>query len=515
MKAVIYARFSTANQNDSSIADQVRICSEYASRQGLEIVATFEDQGISGAAMGNRPGAQRALAALQEGMTLLVADLSRLSRSQDLAPLVTRLSHRRARVIGVQDGYDSTSRTARMQAGLSGIMSEEFRSMIKDRTYTALESRARNKRPTGGKCYGYRANAVDKGEAFMVREIFGKYADGQSCQAIAADFNARRIPSPGASWANRIERRASGWMGSAIRSMLRNERYCGVIRWNQSEWIKDPDTGKRIRRERPRSEWLEYSDESLRIVSQELWLRVQRRIDGLSAHKNWGVQRGKAKYILSGLLRCESCDSHYVICNKHEYACSGYVNGRACENGIRVRRDHLENVLISPLRTDLLAPASVAGMATQLRSGFMAALKAREASAATAPQEILELRSRISRLRGRLAAGDADMAPDEIQAAIDRAEAKLADMSAERPESKQSAKVLAMLPKAAEEIRREIGSALAGDPRSAARVRGTLRGLFSGRISMEPGADGSLWASYGLQPAALLAIGNRGSGGRI
>ena len=79
---------------------------------------------------------------------------------------------------------------------------------------------------------------MDKGEAYIVREIFGRFADGASCRTIAADLNARRIPSPGATW-NRTERRAAGWMGSGIRVILRNERYRGTVHWNASEWRKD------------------------------------------------------------------------------------------------------------------------------------------------------------------------------------------------------------------------------------------------------------------------------------
>ncbi len=34
MKVVIYSWFSTDRQNESSIADQERVCAEYAGRQG-------------------------------------------------------------------------------------------------------------------------------------------------------------------------------------------------------------------------------------------------------------------------------------------------------------------------------------------------------------------------------------------------------------------------------------------------------------------------------------------------
>jgi site-specific DNA recombinase len=517
MKAAIYARFSTDKQTESSIRDQVRICTEYAALRGLEIVERFEDQGISGAAFGNRPGVQRALASLEAGMTLLVCDLSRLSRSQDLAPLLIRLTHRGIRVVGVQDGFDSDSPTARMQAGLSGIMSEEFRNMIKMRTHSALESRQRDRKPTGGKAYGYRDNAIDKGEAFMVLEIFGRFANGQSCRAIAAELNSRRIPSPGSSWLNRKTRRASGWMGSAIREMLRNERYRGVVRWNTSRWSKDPDTGKRQRRERPRSEWMEYQDESMRIVPDDLWFRAQRHVKAKAADKNWGMVRGKAKYLLSGLLRCESCGAHYVLVNAKEYGCSSWINGKACEAAGRVRRDAIEGLVVAPIRDELFASASLKRMEVALRASFQADARNRDARAVEAPREVQELEARIARLRARLRAGDPDMAPDEIQVAIERADTKLEELNAQRPADRETAKVLAMLPRAAEEICREISGALAGSSKATVRMRGVLRHmLINGRVDLKAEPDGSIWASYGLQTGKVLqAVGYGGSGGRI
>src|SRR5690242_20511365 len=125
MRCAVYARYSTDKQTESTIEDQLRVCREFAAGRAWSIGGEFVDRGISGAAMGNRPGLQSALAQLGTGEVLLVNDLSRLSRSQDLAPLLLRLRHRGVRVLGVQDGYDSDARTARMQAGLSGIMSEE------------------------------------------------------------------------------------------------------------------------------------------------------------------------------------------------------------------------------------------------------------------------------------------------------------------------------------------------------------------------------------------------------
>jgi len=81
MRAAVYARFSTDRQNESSISDQVRVCSEYAERQGWNVVQLFEDQGISGAAMGNRPGV------LKASGSSLRAPLRRGAGDGSLAPL--------------------------------------------------------------------------------------------------------------------------------------------------------------------------------------------------------------------------------------------------------------------------------------------------------------------------------------------------------------------------------------------------------------------------------------------
>lgn len=516
MKAAIYSRFSTDKQTDSSIFDQVRVCSEYAGKNGLAIVAQFEDQGISGAAFGNRPGVLRMREAALAGRfnVLLINDLSRLSRSQDLAPLLSRLRHRGVRVIGVQDGFDSDSRTARMQAGLSGIMSEEFRAMIADRTHTALESRAKEKRPTGGRAYGYEGNAIKEDEAVIVREIFGRYATGESCRSLAADLNKRGVPSPGSSWSRTI-RRASGWMGSGIRAIIRNERYRGAIRWNTSVWVKDPDTGKRTRRERPRSEWVSHQDESLRIVADSLFERAQRRTAGIVG--DWSRSGGKPKYLLSGLLRCSKCDAHYVISDATSYACSSHINGGACSNSVRVRRSRLEEVLIGKLQEDLLSPESIKVIAQDMQEYFRAQARASEQQAVERPREVQELEARLDRLRERLRRGDPDLAADELQSAIDRVDEKRRALVEAQPTTNAAtARVLAMLPKAAETARREIAEALKGDSRASAKARVMLRGAYSGRIELQPDDAGGLTAHWNLNSLALLRpTGTCGSGGRI
>jgi site-specific DNA recombinase len=54
MRVAIYARYSSDNQRDASIADQPRIC-QFPARQGWTVVQEFTDDAISGATLQVRP----------------------------------------------------------------------------------------------------------------------------------------------------------------------------------------------------------------------------------------------------------------------------------------------------------------------------------------------------------------------------------------------------------------------------------------------------------------------------
>jgi hypothetical protein len=84
------------------------------------------------------------------------------------------------------------------------------------------------------------------------------------------------------------------------------------------------------------------------------------------------------------------------------------------------------------------------------------------------------------------------MQPDEIQSAIGFAEAKRVELVATQPAVKHDSRVVAMLPKLAEEYRRQISEGLDGSPRAPLKVRALLRQLYGGKIWLKPSEDGSL-----------------------
>ena len=145
-------------------------------------------------------------------------------------------------------------------------------------------------------------------------------------------------------------------------------------------------------------------------------------------------------------------------------------------------------------------------MAKEMHTAYAERLKANAQRIETMPQEAAALDARLERLRERLKNGDLDMTPDELQATIERVEAKRRELTSAAPRGAASdgAKTISLLPKAAEYYGEQIAMGLDGDPQAAAKARPIVRELLGGKVELMPGEDGSLWAEYGLHMTALL-----------
>jgi hypothetical protein len=97
MKVAIYARYSSDNQRDASIADQLRICREFAARQGWTVTQEFTDQAIEMVMEGVTPSVvkdelnanaarreqlEAQLAAIEEPPPLLHPEMARIYREK-------------------------------------------------------------------------------------------------------------------------------------------------------------------------------------------------------------------------------------------------------------------------------------------------------------------------------------------------------------------------------------------------------------------------------------------------
>src|SRR5436190_2171264 len=82
-RVAVYARFSSDQQRDSSIDDQVRRCREHVEREGgaIDPALVFADYAVSGASLA-RPGFEAMMSAVagRQVDVIVTEDVSRITR---------------------------------------------------------------------------------------------------------------------------------------------------------------------------------------------------------------------------------------------------------------------------------------------------------------------------------------------------------------------------------------------------------------------------------------------------
>jgi DNA invertase Pin-like site-specific DNA recombinase len=359
MRVAAYARYSSDSQREASLEDQLRNCRAYALRQGWPAPEVFTDAAISGARL-DRPGYAAVLAGRFD--VILVDDLSRLSRDAvECQRAVRRLTFAGVRLVGVSDGVDTGRKSHKADVGLRGLMSELYLDDLADKTHRGLTGRALAGASAGGLPYGYRVTetgqrAILEDEAAIVRRIFGEYAAGLTPRAIAAALNREGIPSP----------RGGSWTLTAIRADVRrgigilgNPIYIGRQVWNRSRWVKHPETGRRVRQERPESEWIVREAPGLAIVERSLWDAVEARVRG-GKHAS-PVGKGRPpKHVLSGILRCGECGGPMTVIDRYRYGCGRAKDRGTCSSTLRFSRLDAERAVLAGVRAELGTPQAYA-----------------------------------------------------------------------------------------------------------------------------------------------------------
>ncbi|WP_253601876.1 recombinase family protein [Kerstersia gyiorum] len=375
MPAATYGRFSTDRQRETSIHDQARTCGARAAALGLSVDFRYSDEGVSGSTpVMLRDGGRSLMADAMAGRrsVLLVEGLDRLSRDMvEQETIIRRLEHRGVRIIGVSDGYDSDSKTRKLHRGMRGIINEVYLDDLREKTHRGLAGQVARGMHGGGLSYGYRSIPVDGGnqlqineeQAEWVRWIFARYGEGWSVQRIAHELNRLEVPSlRGGTWAT------SAIYGNPTRlsGVLNNELYIGRYIWNRGRWEKDPDTGKRIRIERPREEWSVTDMPQLRIVDDMAWHAARSRM----ARGRIGTGRthgGKPSTLFGGILRCQHCGGPVIAVSKDLYGCSIKKDRGTCQ-GVYAMRNATDERLVRIVRDDLLSPEALDEMQRQART---------------------------------------------------------------------------------------------------------------------------------------------------
>ena len=171
-RAAIYVRVSTDKQ---TVANQLEALAAVAVGRGWEIVATYSDNGISGAkGRRDRPGLDKLLTDAQRGKFNVVMSwaIDRLGRS--LIDLLGTIQHLEACGCDLyldQQAIDTTTPAGKLMFQITGAFAEFERTIIRSRVHAGLE-RARK----AGKVLGRKTGTVlaDPGKLEAARAMLAE-----------------------------------------------------------------------------------------------------------------------------------------------------------------------------------------------------------------------------------------------------------------------------------------------------------------------------------------------------
>lgn len=352
MRAAAYARYSTDKQTENSIAYQMEAITKYCIDHNIELCAAYSDEAASGT-NANRTGFQSLVEAAKrhEFDAVVIYDISRGSRD-----VVDWFSFRKAmRSAGVQvisttqqlgDITDPSSfLTELITAGLGQHMVLDTRK----KSMAGMMERAKKGLYNGGHApLGYDIRdgqyIINEQEAEIVRTIFAMYADGESYNRILDRLMDKR-----------------GKFGrpfgkNSFNSILSNERYIGVYKWNERNirvmrrWAGGKKTENPVILEGVIPP----------IIDKETWGKVQNR---MNKRKN-GANKAKRQYLLTGKIECAECGAAYVghcSVNRRKdgtsrenryYTCGNKYRTHTC-HGQNVNADELELFVVSQVKDAL------------------------------------------------------------------------------------------------------------------------------------------------------------------
>ncbi len=311
MKIAAYCRVSTDKQEQKeSLQHQKEFFTEYARRNGHELVELYADEGISGTSLKKREAFRRLMADAQLGRfgLVVVKDVSRFARNT----VDALQSVRRLKGLGIDTLFINGSMTAlgdgEFALTLFSAMAQEESNNLSKRVKWGKRINARKGR-VPPRIYGYDkvdnfTLAINQEEARVVRKIFSLYIDqGLGCRTISARLNGDG------------DRTKFGgeWNARGVARILDNPLYKGVL-VNHKYEIEDFLTGRQVAL--PEGQRFYHERPQWAIVSAEIFDRAQQIMAQRRQHYDSGEPfrqgRHSGRHTFSTLIKCAHCGRSFT-----------------------------------------------------------------------------------------------------------------------------------------------------------------------------------------------------------
>lgn len=414
-KAVGYIRVSTDMQVQEgySLENQKLLIERECDYRGWELERIFKDEGISGASINERSGIRDLLRFVKVNQIdyVVIFKISRLSRSiADTINIVEQLKLYNCDILAIKDGIDTSTSMGIYFLTLGAIFAEMERENLRIQVKGGMEQKAREGEWNGGKPpLGYDLDMknliINKAEAEIVKTIFQSYLNGNGYKTIAENLNKQGYKT----------KRGNSFSITAVKDILRNPIYCGMIRWGYRE-----DWGKKIGGKRKRK----YSENPIlqkgkheAIISEETFHLVQEKIETNPRHH---VKRFDGHHLLSGLLKCPHCGEYSMSIHRttkngkvyEYYVCNQYQNNKSC-SGNGIRKEKIESEFLEVFQNKMNQPEIMNMMLSSLNNSD-AQIKSIDKEISHLKKESSELLKKRDNLINLLAKGEVDQETNNL-----------------------------------------------------------------------------------------------------
>ena len=394
--AALYARVSSDRQDvDLSVAAQLRALRDYADKNGYVVAREYIDEAESGR-IADRPQFRRMLdeASLTDSpfKEILVWKFSRFTRKREHAVAFKSMLRKRGiRVTSITEHADDSPTGKLMEAIIESVDEFYSENLAQEVLRGMREAASRGFWISTYAPYGYRKMQAQDGAKKrpkleldppadgVVRRIFQLALHGTSTLDITKNLNKEGIASP----------KRGRWTKTTIHRILTNETYTGTLVWGSR--AKDNLPPVRV------------EDAFPAIVSRDDFERVA-AILGSKAPSKVHPRRAASPYLLSGIVRCETCGKALTA---HEaksgqftyYVCHSLLKrgSGACDTP-RLNSKRFERLIIEQIRENILTESNIRELVKLVNEELDSVIKEQREKVEAIDEELNEIRRRLDRL---------------------------------------------------------------------------------------------------------------------
>ena len=334
---------------------------------------------------------------------ILVWKFSRFTRKREHAVAFKSMLRRRGvRVVSITEQADDTPTVKLLEAIIESLDEFYSENLAQEVLRGMREAATRGFWMTTYAPYGYKRVYVQDGVKkrpklemnppadAVVKRIFDMVLQGRSILDVTKTLNAEGIPTTN----------GKKWLKTTIHTMLDHEAYTGTLVWGAK--AKDGAPPVRVENAHPA------------IVSKRDFQQA-RKLLASRAPKKMNPRRASSPYLLSGLVKCQTCGKAMTAAEAKSgrytyYICHSLLKrGKGTCETPRLNAKSFEKLIVSEIRENVLTESNIRDLVKLLDEEMDAVAREQRKTLRTIETELADVRRRLDTIYNLVETTPVDM----------------------------------------------------------------------------------------------------------